>query len=94
MMQCSSGGAQIQYSRRRIFFGFEDEIQGAGACPRVTREQSSVREQVTSGYHDDLYAINQYIMEQEKLSAMSVAALCGQKRIVRAATHCISAAPK
>jgi hypothetical protein len=47
MMQCSSAAAQIQYSRHRIFFGFEDEIaggqslaalssKGAKKLPRVT----------------------------------------------------------
>jgi hypothetical protein len=34
MMQCSSAAAQIQYSRHRIFFGFEDEIAGGKSSLR------------------------------------------------------------
>jgi hypothetical protein len=59
MMQCSSAGPQIQYSCDRIFFGFEDEIAGAGASLRFALERLEMRQEVASGYHRDLCAVNQ-----------------------------------
>jgi hypothetical protein len=65
MMQCSSAATQIQYSRYRIFFGFEDEIAGAEVWPRWMPDRRAALSEVTAGYYRELCANNQSITEQK-----------------------------
>jgi hypothetical protein len=47
MMQCSSAAKQIQYSRHRIFFGFEDENAGGNTSRRYAFAGAKKLPQVT-----------------------------------------------
>jgi hypothetical protein len=59
MMQCSSAATQIQYSRRRIFFGFEDEIAGAEVVLHTVLTRLETPDEVALGYQFDLLRLNQ-----------------------------------